>query len=162
MVHGSGHAGRGPPEILNPIRGESMLSMSRREFILLIGSAATAWPLESRVEEARMPVVDSSPAGRSILAVRKGLNEDGSVEGQNVAVEYHWVEANTMDLASLMADRPTPAHAFRRAREAHIETYSIEVRWRLGVDDIASVGAIIVVSTGRIGSVLSFSATRKR
>jgi ABC-type uncharacterized transport system substrate-binding protein len=37
-------------------------------------------------------------------AFRKGLNEIGYVEGQNVMVEYHWLEGEFSRLSSLMAD----------------------------------------------------------
>jgi putative ABC transport system substrate-binding protein len=35
-------------------------------------------------------------SARFAAAFRNGLNETGYVEGQNVTVEYHWLEANTM------------------------------------------------------------------
>ena len=37
-------------------------------------------------------------------AFRKGLNETGNVEGQNVIVEYHWLEGHYDRLPALMAD----------------------------------------------------------
>jgi ABC-type uncharacterized transport system substrate-binding protein len=35
---------------------------------------------------------------------RKGLNETGYVEGQNVTVEYHWLEGQYDRLPALLAD----------------------------------------------------------
>jgi putative ABC transport system substrate-binding protein len=37
-------------------------------------------------------------------AFRKGLGETGYVEGQNVTVEYHWLEGQYDRLPALMAD----------------------------------------------------------
>jgi hypothetical protein len=71
--------------------------MRRREFISLLSSAA-AWPFAARAQRPAMPVVgfirDGSADGsaRFVAAFRKGLNETGYVEGQNVTVEYHWLE----------------------------------------------------------------------
>ena len=36
--------------------------------------------------------------------IRKGLNEAGYIEGQNVTVEYHWLEGQYDRLPALMAD----------------------------------------------------------
>jgi len=43
-------------------------------------------------------------AVRIVGAFRKGLNEAGYVEGQNVTVEYHWLEGQYDRLPALMAD----------------------------------------------------------
>ena len=57
-----------------------------------------------------MPVVgfvrDGSADGnaRFVAAFRKGLNENGYVDGQNVTVEYHWLEGQLDRLPALMAD----------------------------------------------------------
>ena len=39
-----------------------------------------------------------------MAAFRKGLKETGYVEGQNVTVEYHWLEGQYDRLPALMAD----------------------------------------------------------
>jgi len=53
-----------------------------------------------------MPIVGfvSSGSTERAAAFRKGLNETGYVEGQNVTVEYHWLEGQYDRLPALMAD----------------------------------------------------------
>ncbi len=81
--------------------------MRRREFITLL---AAAWPLAARGEQSALPVVGFLNAGsadgsaRYGAAFRKGLNEAGCVEGQNVTVEYHWLEGQYDSLPALMTD----------------------------------------------------------
>ena len=82
--------------------------MQRRGFIGLIGGAA-AWPLTARAQQKTTPVIGFfSPgppgAGGPLLGgVRQGLSEAGYTEGQNVTIEYHWVEANDR-LAAMAAE----------------------------------------------------------
>jgi putative ABC transport system substrate-binding protein len=86
--------------------------MRRRDFITILGStvAAMAWPLAARTQQPALPVVafirvgSADAAARFVAAFRKGLNEAGYVEGQNVTVEYHWLESQYDRLPALMAD----------------------------------------------------------
>jgi putative ABC transport system substrate-binding protein len=84
--------------------------MRRREFIALLGGAAAAWPLAARAQQPTMPVVgfirdgSANTNARNVAAFRKGLNETGYVEGQNVTVEYHWLEGQYDRLPTLITD----------------------------------------------------------
>jgi putative tryptophan/tyrosine transport system substrate-binding protein len=84
--------------------------MRRRQFITIVGGVAAAWPLAARAQQPAMPVVgfirDGSADGsaRFVAAFRKGLNETGYIEGQNVTVEYHWLEGQYDRLSALMGD----------------------------------------------------------
>jgi putative tryptophan/tyrosine transport system substrate-binding protein len=84
--------------------------MQRRAFITLLGRATAAWPLTALAQSSAMPVVgfirdgSADASARFAAAFRKGLNETGYVEGQNVTVEYHWMEGQYDRLPALVAD----------------------------------------------------------
>jgi putative tryptophan/tyrosine transport system substrate-binding protein len=72
--------------------------MRRREFIMLIGGVAVGWPLAAHAQQKPVPVIgflspgSPGPGGPLLAALRLGLSETGHTEGQNVTIEYHWVE----------------------------------------------------------------------
>jgi putative ABC transport system substrate-binding protein len=84
--------------------------MRRRDFITLLSGAAAAWPLTARAQQPALPVVavvsgrKPEEASRHAAAFRKGLNGTGMIEGQNVTVEYYWLDGQYDRLPSVMAD----------------------------------------------------------
>ena len=123
--------------------------IGRRKFLATLGGAAVAVPLSTRAQQGAMPVIGFVDAGsadgsaRFVTAFRKGLNDTGSVEGQNVTVEYHWLEGQFDRLPSLMADLvrrrvaviATPANIFA-SLAAKAATATIPIVFGVGEDPV--------------------------
>jgi putative ABC transport system substrate-binding protein len=92
--------------------------MFRRDFMALLGGAAVVGTLPALAQHA-VPVVGFVYAGATssepdafVMAFRQGLREGGFVDGQNVAVEYHYSGGRDGELPMLVADlvhRPVAA-----------------------------------------------------
>jgi len=92
--------------------------MKRRDFITLLGGAATAWPLAAHAQQGTMPTIGfldtRSPEmmGDRLRTFRQGLKESGYVERENVTIEYRWAEGQlnrVPELAAELVRRPVAA-----------------------------------------------------
>jgi putative ABC transport system substrate-binding protein len=84
--------------------------MKRREFIRMFPGVAGMWTLDVRAQQSAIPVIgflsSASPkayAGR-VAGFRKGLNESGYIDGQNVAIEFRWAQGQYDRLPVFAAD----------------------------------------------------------
>jgi putative ABC transport system substrate-binding protein len=73
--------------------------MQRREFITLLGGAATAWPVAARAQQpggmrrvgVLMGYAESDREGQTFVAAfREGLQKLGWTESRNIRIDTHW------------------------------------------------------------------------
>src|SRR5215510_1578757 len=81
-------------------------AMRRREFIALLGGAAT-WSLAARAQSAKIArigflgLVSASSHAARLAAFRAGLRDLGGLESTNLLIEYRWAEGNYERLRGL-------------------------------------------------------------
>jgi putative tryptophan/tyrosine transport system substrate-binding protein len=93
--------------------------MRRREFITLVGGAATAWPLAARAQQSGRvrrigvltPLAQGDPEGQARdIAFQQGLEKLGWTIGRNVLIDYLWgiddIEKTNAATAELLAMAP--------------------------------------------------------
>ncbi len=120
--------------------------MRRREFLGLVGSAAT-WPTLTHADQPVLPVIGflssrtPSQAEYLVAAVREGLKEVGYIEGQNVATEYRYAEGHYDRLLALAADlvrsRVSVIIAGGTPNPAIAATKTIPIVFTTGLDPVA-------------------------
>jgi putative ABC transport system substrate-binding protein len=123
--------------------------MRRREFITLLGGAAT-WPLAARAQQpTKLPTIGFlgtttlSAMGEWVAAFVQRLRELGWIEGRNIAIEYRWAEARSERYGEIAAELVqskvdvivTTAPAFPAVQRA---TSVIPIVFALSADPVAA------------------------
>jgi putative tryptophan/tyrosine transport system substrate-binding protein len=83
--------------------------MRRRELVLLLGGAMMTARILRAQQKATAVIgvlcsTSPGPNTANVAAFRQGLSDIGYVEGQNLAIEYRWVEGHHDRLPALFAD----------------------------------------------------------
>ena len=133
--------------------------MKRRDFITLFGGGAV-WPLAAQAQQARMPVLgflgsaSETDYATTTAALRRGLNEAGYVEKQNLLIDYRWADFQYERLPALAAElveRPVDAifatGSVVSALAAKAATTSIPIVFANGSDPVEY--GLVASLTGR-------------
>src|SRR5258708_26687558 len=84
--------------------------MQRRDFVALLGGAAAAWPLGARAQQPAKPMIGYlsvrtlKTEASLVAAFRQGLGAGGFIEGQNVSIEYRFVDGRYDQVPAMAAD----------------------------------------------------------
>ena len=128
--------------------------MNRRDFITLLSSAAAAWPLAARAQQAAMPVIGvMSPlsvatAARNLAGLRTGLRDLGYIEGRNIKIASRFADGMAERFPALVVDlvalKPAAilvgsTSAILAARKV---TRTIPLIWFGSVDDPVALGLV--------------------
>jgi putative ABC transport system substrate-binding protein len=119
--------------------------ITRRRFATAFGSAA-AWPLAARAQQPAMRVVGylsvGSPPSDYIGALRKGMAEQGYLEGSNFVFEprktddYDRLPALAAELVARRVDVMFTHGNFNAAQAAKAATSAIPIVFTVGVDPV--------------------------
>src|SRR5688572_17768996 len=129
--------------------------MRRREFMGLMGGAVASWPLAAYAQQP-VPAVGflrstaASGSAHLVAAIRRGLNEIGFVEGQNVTIVQRYADGTRDRL-------PTLANELVQQKVAVIIANTAAARAAKAVT--ATVPIVFITGTDpvRTGLVASFN-----
>src|SRR5262245_44943815 len=84
---------------------------TRREFLMLLGGAAAAWPVAAHAQQkGNLPTIGRSCPNTASAqrqwndAFVQRLHELGWIEGRTVAIHYRWAEAREERYAEIAAE----------------------------------------------------------
>src|SRR5262245_16124401 len=88
--------------------GHMASHIERRKFLATLFVGAAAWPLAARAQQAGIPVIgflsSISEEFYILEAFRRGLLEQGYIEGRNVVMDYRYAEGRYERLPALAAE----------------------------------------------------------
>jgi putative ABC transport system substrate-binding protein len=135
--------------------------MRRREFITLVGGAATVWPLAARTQPDRMRRIgvltyiaaDDAEGQARLTAFTQALNQLGWSEGRNVRIDTRWatagdIQRHAAELVALAPDVLVAASGTATVAPLLQATRAIPIVFAIVVDP---VGAGFVESLARPG-----------
>ena len=149
--------------------------MRRREFIALLGGAATAWPLAARAQQPErvrrigvLSILAESDVDwrASIKAFQHGLQELGWTDGRNIQINYRGAAGNVerlntlaKELAGMAPDlllaTNTPALAALQRMTDSVPIVFVQVSDPIGEGFVASLAR----PGGRITGLTNFEPT---
>src|SRR5215468_250399 len=89
------------------------MGMRRREFIILLGGAAVAWPIAARAQQGgAMPRIgllsvfaESDPEGQALIKeLMQGLQGLGWVNGRNVRIDFRFGGVDAAHISTLATE----------------------------------------------------------
>jgi putative tryptophan/tyrosine transport system substrate-binding protein len=123
--------------------------MRRREFIIVLASAAAACSVDVSAQQVEAPTIgflstrSAGDSGALVAAVRNGLSDTGYVEGVNLRIDYLWADGNYDKLPGLAAElssRPVVAiiasGGSGAAMAAKAATSTIPIIFTVGTDPV--------------------------